>query len=134
MLCLVLDNKSFIIYSTTILFQKNFQLFFLQPDSNPHPLSSQTNTQLFSQSGHCPFYLCPKISFQYKINNKYFSLPIFTVTLSKTILIISRSDSIINFKLRAFRIRFHFFSQSRIMSINRFSVNRIMIRIIALIY
>ena len=37
----------------------------------------------------------------------------------------SNSDSIINFKLKSFRIGLNFFSQSRIISINRFFINRI---------
>ena len=45
-------------------------------------------------------FICPRIAFQNRINNKYFSRPGFSVTFTKNILILSNSDSIINFKLR----------------------------------
>ena len=75
-----------------------------------------------------------KITFQNRIDNKYFSWPVFTVTLTKNILTLSNCDSIINFKFRSFIARFNFFSQSRMIIINRLFNNRIMIRIIVLLY
>ena len=78
-------------------------------------------------------FISPRISLQNRID-KYFSLPIFIVTFTKNIFILSNSDSVIHFKLRSFRICLNFFSQNRIISINRFFTNRMMISIIVLYY
>ena len=54
------------------------------------------------------------ISFHHRINNKFFSWPIFGITFAKDIFVLRNIDSIINFKFRNFRICFSIFSQNRI--------------------
>ena len=112
---MILDNDSFIIYSATIVFHKNFLSFFF----------------LF-KSLH--LFISPRISFQNRIDNKYFSRPIFIVTFTKNIFILSNSDFIISFKFRSVRIYLNFLSQGIIIKINSFFINTMMISIIVLIY
>ena len=64
------------------------------------------------------------ISFQNRIDNKYFSRPIFSVTLTKNILILRNSGSTINFEFRSFKIGLNFCSQSRIISTKWFFNNK----------
>ena len=64
----------------------------------------------------------PRISFQNRINNDYFSGPILRITFTKNIFMLCNSDSIINFKFRSFRIDLNFFGQSKIISISRFLI------------
>ena len=70
------------------------------------------------------------ISFQNRINNNYLSWPTFSVTYTKNILILSNSHTIIHVKFRNFRIGLNFFSQCRIISINR--INRMMMMMFTL--
>ena len=58
-------------------------------------------------------FISPRISFQNRIDNKYFSRPIFSVIPTKNIFILSNSNSIINFKFRSFMIRFNFFQSKQ---------------------
>ena len=110
---LVLDNKSFKIYSATILFRKIFNIF-----------SVFESLLLYSQG----------LVLNAKSITNIFIWPIFGVTFAESIVILSNPDSITNFKFRSFRICFNFFSQSRIISINRICTNRTMTSIIVFIY
>ena len=60
-----LDTNSFIIYSIIIIFHKTYCYFF--------------SVQILK-------FISPGISFQNRIDNKYFSWPIFSVTFTKNIL------------------------------------------------
>ena len=78
--------------------------------------------------------ILPGIRFQDGINLKYFFWSIIGITSTKNIVLLSYLDSIINFKIRSFMNRVKFFSQSKIISMDRFFTSRMMTRIIVLIY
>ena len=53
------------------------------------------------------------IGFQNRINNKYFSGPIFSVTFAKNIIILNNPDFIIKFRFKSFRNRHNFFQSNQ---------------------
>ena len=98
--CLVVDNKSFVIPTTTVLFHKSFLLFF----------SLLTFLILHVQG----------IIFNTEISHKYFFRPFFSIIFVKNILILSNPDSVTKFKFRSFMTQFTFFRQSKIITMNIF--------------